>query len=204
MLYNTHNFKIKSFAGQDTARPELNSVFITANETIATDGFILIKVDSVKEFDIKDYPLIPDKPKALANFQPFMFSKEKIEQVLKIFPPKVSLPILENVAIFKRTKNIAEIGSTDLGGYQGVMNRIVGGRFPDYKQVINGIKNERCIDVEMNPQFLKKIADFFCGFSDKKSIKLSVPVKPNKPLMFSGERNKQRAEAYLMPIKTTE
>lgn len=207
-LLNRFNFLIHTFCDNTPSRPEINGLFVSPKETCATDTFKLIKVDTPKDLNPDDYPIIPNRPKPLSDFKSFILPKAKAKDILNIFNSQKSsntLPILNNAVIVRNSKNMVEIGKTDLESFNSVMSRKIEGDFPNYKELF--VERGKFIEIQVNPKLLKEIVDFYVSFVDKpvKSIKIKVPVKENEPIIFFGEReDKQTATAMLMLIKNTE
>jgi len=205
-LLNRFNFLIHTFCDNTTSRPEIGGLFVSPKETCATDSFKLIKVDTPKDLNPADYPVIPNRPKPLSDFKSFILSKEKARDVLNIFNSQkssIGLPILDNVVITRNDKEMVEIGKTDLESFNSIMSRKIEGDYPNYKELF--VERGKFVEIQVNPKFLKEIIDFYVSFVDSpiKSIKIKVPVKENEPIRFYGKReNKQEAQAILMTIKS--
>ena len=93
MFFNAHNFNLKDFVSKSDIRPEITGVFVSPMHTMATDSYKLIKVEAVKGFDPKEYPVIPNKPKPMSNFKPFILPVEKATELYKMFKKENTLPI---------------------------------------------------------------------------------------------------------------
>ena len=202
MLYNKYNFKIKDFTTDSSARPEISGILIKPKESVATDSFMLIRVDSV-EGDLADYPQLPDKKSPKKEFEEFILPKKSADDVLKLFNGSYNIQLLNNAVITKRKDDSVEIGKTDLETFNSVNSRIIEGSFPNYKQLFQ--EQGKYVEIEVNPTFLKRIATFYSEFCDvKEGLKIRVPVDPNGIVRFKGQRNEtgQEAEVLLMPIRS--
>jgi hypothetical protein len=206
MFFNRFNFLIKDFTVRNSARPEIDGVFVSSKETVATDSFKIIRVSSVKA-NSDDFPVIPHKPKLKKDFKAFILPSEKASDVLKLFKSKssVALPILDNAVVMRRNKTDVEVGKTDLESYNSVLSKIIQGQYPQYNEIFQ--EQGKYIEVSVNPTYLTQIAKFFSSFvndNNIKELKIRVPVNPDKPVIFSGRNvnTGQTAEALLMPIKT--
>jgi len=202
MLYNKYNFSIAKFGGNEN-RPELNGVFITPSETIATDGFRMIRVKSIKK-DLGDYPQLPAGKTPKTNFQPFILNKKTALKIASELAKikEATLPILENAVITRAKQESVEITFTDLETIQSIMARPVEGKYPNYKEIINKREGRKIV---LDTKLLKDIVDFFNDFTTHKRIELYIPKDNYKPIFFTGTREindtEQRADAVLMPIK---
>lgn len=201
-FYNKYNFLLKDFTGNNSHKPVLDGVFITPQKTMATDSFCLLMVDSVKA-DPDDYPIIPNKPKMKRDFKPFILPSREAGNVFKLFNGNSSsLPILDNAVVMLRDKQQVEIGRTNLSSYNSVMSKMIEGRFPDIKGIL--VERGKYVEIEVNSNFLKKIAGFFSTFTDgRQEVKIRIPVKGQAPIIFTGERKEtgQKAKALLMPLQ---
>lgn len=201
MFFNKYNFLLKDFTSRNDIKPEISGIFITSQKTVATDGFMLVMVDSVKASK-DDYPIIPNKPTPRSDFKPFILPTNKAKDILKFFGSQNSdLPILDNAVVMARDKERVEIGKTDLESYNSVTSNIIEGRFPDYNQLF--VEKGKYIEVHLDPAFLKKIATFFKDFiGSGNPIKIRIPLNQEfGAVKFSGERKEtgQKAQALLMP-----
>ncbi|MHA1329594.1 MAG: hypothetical protein ACTSR2_00820 [Candidatus Hodarchaeales archaeon] len=171
---------------------------MTNKESVATDGFSLIRVQtpSESEFPVQD-------GKAMKNFNPFILPKEEAEKILKNLPSKASLPILENFVVLNQNQGSVEFGITDLDVFLRMKSRTIEGEYPGYGEILT--RKGRHIRISVDKKFLKRIVDFFNDFVDSKvnEVILEIPVEPENPIRFIGERNEtgQKAEALLMPLK---
>lgn len=205
MFYNKYNFRIKDFTGDSPARPEIAGILMKPKESVATDSFMLIKVDSVKA-DCDSFPKSPDGKSPKKEFEEFILPKKSAENVLKLFSSEGStiLPIINNAVITKKTKNGVEIGKTDLETFNLVNSRTIQGKFPAYNDLFQ--EKGKYVEICVSPKFLRKIATFYSEFCDNPiaGLTIRVPVKPNGIVRFQGKRKEtgQKADILLMPIKS--
>jgi len=200
ILLNRHNFSIHNFCDKNGQRIELQGIFVSPNHTVATDSFIMIKVDT-PQIDSTDYPVIPDK-KPLSHFNSFILPQEKAKEVLSIFKKSTALPILENAILLNDKKESIEVGTTDLESFLSITSRKMQGKYPNYNELF--IESGKFIEIKVNPKLLKKIIDFYVNFmdSDLDGIKIKIPVDKNSPIrFFSKKKSGQKADAIIMPIK---
>lgn len=206
-LFNKYNFKIKDFTADSTTRPELNGIFINGKESVATDSFIMIRVDSVRKgLSIDDYPVHPDGRKILKDFNAFILPKETAIDVLGLFKKDNSnLPIINNAVIMKSGKGQVEIGKSDLESFNSVNSKTTEGEYPKYLPLFEQQRQQKCVKIQVNARLLKKIITFYTDFCDdgNKTLEISVPTSPDKPLGFVATRKDtgQTARTLLMPIK---
>lgn len=202
-MFNKFNLTIKDFtAKESSSRPEIAGVFIKPNESVATDSFSLIKV-STPNVKASDYPKIPDKPEPLTNFPAFILPKEKVGEIEKLCKKNPSMPILENVVLLKRKRELVEIGSTDLQSASSVVSQVIQGEYPRYNDLM--VERGKYVEILVDPEKLKKMAGFFQKFVDsfQSGLKVKVPVDGVSPIRFYAKRkDNQEATGLIMPIKS--
>lgn len=204
-MLNKQNLSIHQFTSKSSIRPELEGIYISPKETVATDSIVLARIQ-IPKVNISDFPVIKKGKKPLEKFKPFILPKKEAEKILKLIPADPVLPILENVALMKRGKDVVEFAITDLQGISCLESNTIEGNFPNYKDLLP--KKGRQIKVVLNPQLLKKVVNFVNEFTDGAIpiVELEIPVEKNAPIRFNCERgtgdDKQKAEIILMPIKS--
>ena len=203
-FYNKYNFLINEFTSDDTNKPEITGVYITHSCTVATDSYVLIEVESVKG-NSKDFPQTKDK-KIQTDWQSFILPAEKAKDALKLFKkPNRIMPILDNAVVLKRKKEETEMGTTDLETFNVITSKIIQGRYPNYRTIVNEIEKDKGYkSIYANANFLKKIAVFLNKFCDGiKEVEIQFPDDPDKPIVFHGKNGetKQNAKIILMPMR---
>ena len=202
-MLNKLNFEIHTFCAKNSLRPEINGVFVEPNRTTATDSFVLITITTPKRDNIKDFPIIPNKPKPQDNFKSFILPQVEAKKLLSTFPLKPQLPILENAVVYHSNGETVEIGTTNLESFGGVLCRIIQEKYPNCNDILT--ERGKFTEITLNPVYLKKIGEFFEKLN--KEIKVKIPLKPNQPIRFYGINEKdstQTATAVLMPIKSND
>jgi len=205
-MFNKFNFLISNFCAKNNVRPELNGVFVNGyKETCATDSYILTLVRN-SGVDIKEFPIMPNK-KILTNFEAFILPQEKAKEVVKMCKPNKNMPILENAVITHRDKENAEISTTDLESINSVMSHIIQGEFPAYNDLL--VERGKFLEVNLNPKYLKKIAEFFSEFCEATDgVLVKIPYEKDNAIRFEAHRKMgegiSEAISILMPIKSNE
>ncbi len=201
-LFSKHNFQIADFCAKGSSRPELSGILVEPNRTSATDSFTLISVSTPTGLKTEDYPIFPNKPKPKANFKPFILPQEEAKKLIKPLSRKVSLPILENAVVLQSNGEIAEIGTTDLQSFDGVFCRVIQEGYPKFNNIL--IEKGSYTEILVNPDYLRKMADFFSKFLDgKKELKMKIPKDTINPIRFYGIKENQEATGLIMPIKSS-
>ena len=202
ILFNRHNFSIYTFC-DNTGEMSLDGIFVSPQHTVATNKFIMIKVDNPK--DDSEFPTMPNEQKPLNNFNSFILPKDKVKDILGVFKkPNRNLPILDNAVILNNKKNTIEIGTTNLESFSGVICNKIDSKYPNYKELF--VESGKHIEIILDPRLLKKIADYYVKFMDEKGIskgiKIRIPVEENKVIRFFGKnKDGQNADSLIMPIK---
>lgn len=206
MFYNKYNFRIKDFTTESNGRPEIAGILMKPNESVATDSFMLIRVDSVKSD--AEYPALPDNKSPKREFEEFILPRKGAESVLKLFNGgnSMTLPVLDNAVVVKKHKESVEIGKTDLEIFNSVHSRTIQGKFPAYNDLFQ--EKGKYVEICVSPKFLKRIATFYSEFCDESiaGLKIRVPIKPDGIVRFNGKRKEtgQKADILLMPMKSSE
>ncbi len=198
-LLNKHNLNINKFCSSNDSRPELKGVFIEPNRTTATDSFSLVSVSIPIKPDTTNFPEIPNQPKPQANFKPFIMPKEKAEELTKYLSKKASVPIMEFLGVVKSSENIAEVLVNGTTGFEKNSFNIITGKYPEFNEIL--LEKGSYEEITINPEYLKKMADYFIKFSDK-FVKIKIPSGKDKkrPIRFEGENTLQKATGLIMPI----
>lgn len=196
-LFNTHNFRISELVLPSSILPSIRGMFVTPKGTVATDGFSLIMVDSLK-IDKNEYSSCKNGSKPLENFPPFILPTYEAEKILRLLSKKQYSPFIGSAGIYKRRNGIAEIGIVDFGL---ITLKIIEDKYPRYQEILR--QRGRYMERRLKADFLRRVADFFDAFiSDKeKGLSIKIPFDPDQPLVFSGANGGQKATVLLMPMK---
>ena len=202
MLLNKNNLAIHTIASKQETKPELMGVYITPEETVATDTFILVAVSTPKG-DAKDFPTREEgdtmKPKDVRAIIPAPLAKAVMSKI----PTKATLPILENAIVsnFKGEKKIT-ITSTDLDVWHDTSGTVIEGAYPAYKQIIPQ-ENPKTVTL-LNYEYIKKGIEALARTSNQlKEVKIEMYGK-NKPVKLTSFNGEQQTTVIIMPIQSDE
>jgi len=201
-MLSKENLKIIDFSGKEgESREEMTGLYISPKETCATDGFVLVRVQTSR-FEQGEIPKFEER-KSCFDFKPFILPKEETEKLLRIFPKSPQFPVLEHIFLLKQTPNLIEFGLTDLNSINIIKCRTIEGKFPNYKPILE--RKGRHIKILLNVDLLFKISKFLKEFVDNslRSVEVQVPIENEKPIHFLAEKeNRKKAQIILMPIKS--
>ena len=127
-------------ASKDETRTGLCGLYVDGNKTVTTDGHRLMMVENKKAFPREDWPANGINWKRKPG--PFIMDRVAVEKTLKNMNKKHDRPILQNTAMVglieteegKPAKVVSQ--TTDLDLTENLESRPLGGKFPNYAQVI--------------------------------------------------------------------
>ena len=196
-MLNKYNLKISQICASDNGHPEITGVFYDGNRTVATDYYQLIEV-MTPQLSLKDYPVIPNLPKAKRPKTPVIIPKKACQDLSKNLPVNNSLPILENAVFLGENNNMITLATTDLETAHPIITRKIEGEYPKHQAIIP--KQPPKTIITLNPYFLKQLASIVNDLTDK-PITLKVYEK-DMPIMIEGKTPvNQSFKALIMPIK---
>lgn len=205
-MYNKHNFAIAKVAYKDDTRPILNGVYFTGEESVATNSHLLVEVTTPSSLYLKaeKYPRIPGLPEATDSHKPFILKKEACQEIEKAIPKKVSLPILQTVAVYPSEEGYAKLAVTDLENPKIFTPRIVEGEYLKYKRFFP--EEEPVIKITLSAGYLKAIAELAGNFL-KDNWKKDRGVDftfygSSKPVKFEVKGQNQEMRGFLIPIRS--
>lgn len=197
-LYNKLNLEVARFASKTTIKPELASVLFADGKTVATDSTRLVEITTPKHQNAEDYPITVGHGEFVTKLaEPVMLSASQVKN-LKVVKASKSLPVLNNVALFRDGKNV-ELVSTNLDDKNAVSIRPTEGNFPDYEQVVP--KGEASFQLDVNADLLAEILDTLAKLSTDKRVTIKF-FDAKKPLLITADGNEQSARALIMPMLT--
>jgi hypothetical protein len=135
MLLNKQNLAIVSLAPTDGGRFSLEGVRITPEETLVTNGHLLIRV-TTPNIESMQFPQIHGLT-STDSFEPFTLPRAAALAIEKAIPGKSTIPVLCHAVIGKETDDSdnAVIGVTDMDMPQLFSPRKLIGDFPDLDKV---------------------------------------------------------------------
>ena len=198
MLLNKNNLNLTDYCDKTNSKPEISGIYITPDETVATDGYVMVIVSTPK-LDIKDFPTdstAPFTPKQVRAIIPANLAKS----VANKLQTNTNLPILEN-AVIKNFKNEEMITflSTNLEIQEETKGQVIKGTYPDYKKILptGTPKAQFTVSYEYLKNALTALAK---TTKNDKSIKIEL-YGETSPIVLKSSNDLQTTTALVMPIK---
>ena len=198
MLLNKNNLNLTDYCDKTNRKPEISGIYITPDETVATDGYVMVIVSTPK-LDIKDFPTdstAPFTPKQVRAIIPANLAKS----VANKLQTNTNLPILEN-AVIKNFKNEEMITflSTNLEIQEETKGQVIKGTYPDYKKILptGTPKAQFTVSYEYLKNALTALAK---TTKNDKSIKIEL-YGETSPIVLKSSNDLQTTTALVMPIK---
>ena len=204
MLLNKNNLAIHTIASKKETNPEIMGVYITPEETVATDTFMLVAVTTPKD-DAREFPIRKDGSKTQAKDVRTIIPASLAKAVMSNIPAdaKIALPILENAIVsnFKGEKQIT-LSSTDLETWHDTTGEVVEGTYRAYKKLISQEAPETV--TMLNYEYLKKGIEALARTSNRlKEVKIEMYGK-DKPIKLTSKNGEQETTVVIMPIRSDE
>ena len=195
MLYNQNNLNVAKFASKSDIRPVFASVLVTPTKTVATDCTRLLEVSTVANQDASDFP---DALTALPEGTDSVLVNAKTLLAIKL-PKKMSIKVLESVAIKAIDKNTVDFVTNSLETKQAHSIRRVDDQFPDYKQVIP--TGPPVTNIDINATLLAELLEVMGKLNKAGSVTIECHGA-NKPLVLKAvsSNGDQTALGLIMPL----
>lgn len=197
MLFNEYNMKILDAASKDDTRPALTVLHVNKAETIATDSYMLARIQASKT-EIEAWPQSMPKPVSFAAFNIPVEHAKKLQRNI----PKTSRPVLNHFAV--QTKDDARwIMLPDLEAPQYIKippawdNQQC--QFPKVENIAP--KGDPVVEIALDPELLLRAAKILKNISKKAPVRVRL-YDPLKPIQFLTESpENQELEVLIMPVR---
>lgn len=209
-LYNKKNLLVSKVSDKDRVRPVLQNILFTkTGETICADGFRLVKISSVREHDVKDYPI-----ESADMTKDVMIKTSVANDFQKVLKKHDSLLVLDNTFVVSESKDDKiTLANSDIENESVNKKevRIEDGEFPDIKQVFpkEDDLRKRYHYIRVSAKLLAEIAniikDFRNGY-DTDHFYMAIPENKTSPVYFTVKNaaEGQTLKALLMPVRDEE
>jgi len=202
-MLNKHNFEIAPFTGESgRSSLPLEAILVNPQETVATDGIVLVKV-SASKIPAGEFPK-HDGFQASDDFAPFLLPAASAKDILKLLPKKSVIPLAQCVAVDAEKTN--ENGRACLlvqrPDFQPLNIGKESGTFPDYQKVFPQDSPE--FSLRVNAHYLKRLAQAAAAFTDTRDDAIMIHYYGGaNPIRLEAERQEtgQRWTALLMPLR---
>lgn len=207
-MLNKWNLRVARFVSKDASRYTLQSVCVTKDATVATNGHQLVWVSTSAELKAEDFPEIPHAPRGDDQHESFLLGAEDAVKIEKALPRKSAIPALLGAAVsVKDGQPIVCV--TDLELPQVFRPKPTPGQFPQYEKVIPAADVVPAVRVMLSASYLASIAKFAAEFNGKGEAKDGVLLTvygADKVVRFDAgnEETGQAMTALLMPMAITE
>jgi len=205
MFYNKNNLLVHKIASRDNTRPVLSAVKFEPNQTVATDGYKLMMVQTPPDNPTGDVgdeiglPAIYNE-----NYSPIL-DRVDVERAIKAMPKPIKhLEWLNGVFLTENTKEQrAELSTHEGSGLSKQTAKPIEGEYPDFMSILP--KGEPKARVAVNVKILKQIVDTI-NMMDVPANIIHIEVRePLEPVSISCKtEQKQQVQAVIMPVRVKE
>lgn len=209
-LYPRRSLEGVALASKD--RPAISGLRFDGNQTIATNGHVLITTTNKAQINNKEWTdFEPFDVKWLDEntTKPFTIPTETVKQSLKNLPKNkkeiATLPISGCVAVGKiQMPEHLPHNHVTLQSFNGVQTvKEEESKFPNTKHVIPDYSNGDFARISVNPKLIKDIATILA--KDYGRITLHIhKTKSTEPVVITASDNEFDSEVILMPMKLGE
>ena len=209
-LYPRRSLEGVALASKD--RPAISGLRFDGNQTIATNGHVLITTTNKAQINNKEWTdFEPFDVKWLDEntTKPFTIPTETVKQSLKNLPKNkkeiATLPISGCVAVGKIQMPVhLPHNHVTLQSFNGVQTvKEEESKFPNTKHVIPDYSNGDFARISVNPKLIKDIATILA--KDYGRITLHIhKTKSTEPVVITASDNEFDSEVILMPMKLGE
>jgi len=166
MNVNKNNLLVSEAASGDSTRQALQAVYFDADGTVATSGYILIKIGYPEQVDLTEMPA--PIPQGSDKITPFLVSAEACKGLGKAIPKVKQVPALNNLFIDVAATNAndcAHFVATDLESPQSIAIKKLEHAFPPYAQAMP--KPEAVtLTIGFDPELMARV----CGVAKKMGL----------------------------------
>ena len=214
MFLNQHNLDSIRCASKEDSKEILNGLFISEKETVATDGFQMLIVETPK--DKKEMTeLYPVKDDAYAITEEALKScvlpSKSLKDVRKAIPLKSPLPVLRNLyldASFSNKNGTAKLVANSLDNVQVFQPKKIGGDYPKYENLLptEQTLKENYTRYTFNGRLLGEMLQTLAKMGGKGGlnvVKLHLPkTDTEKPAYMEVKTEEgQEVRALVMPVR---
>lgn len=166
-MLNKFNLAVSEFVSKNASRYTLNSILVTQDETVATDGHRLVRVSVDKSIAVDQFP-VKEGAAFTANddYKPFLLPADTAKAIVKAIPRKSTLPALSCVAIDGKATDSngdAHLAVNDLETFQPFTVRKPEGQFPNWQAVMPKVENAK-FTIAVNAKYLAELARAAAAF----------------------------------------
>lgn len=205
MLLNKHNLNIAALCSKEESRFTLNSILVTPDATVETDGHQLVKVTLPPDMKAESFPVREGQSPAVDSWKPFLLPASEALNIAKALPKKTTMPVLKYAAVTEDTdKNgHSSIAVTDLEMARVFNTKKPEGNFPDFERIMPK-KEDAEFRIAFNAELLRRVLQQVEAFRSEEHNAECVFsfASPSGPLRVDA-RNGQGQEftGVIMPLR---
>lgn len=211
-LLNRNNLAVTFAASKEESRYTMRAILCTEQETVATDGHMLVRT-SLPKMNAVNFPVV-------TGFQPNGFTRallpvDTAKEIEKAILKKTTFPILQHAAITTSADNNLQVAVTDLATRKVFTVKPPEGQFPkwdspalwDFSRPANDKEPAKdgkpVIDITFDASLLKRMIDGAVKFSnrDAKAIRLRFYGNDNAMRFDLVNDDQQEMNGLVMPFR---
>ncbi len=200
-MYNKENFLVGKAACKDRGRYNLNSIYCHPKYTVGCDGHRLMIVTTPK-MDIAEMP-IPEGGELTDKFEPFILALNDAKKIEKTIPKKVTLPILQYVALVKSDNGNAKFFTTDLQSQNITVSKKIEGEYPQFGKTFP--KGKPIASIKVDTNLLRTLLEAMEDAQGSRSVPdVIIEIRTNEGPIVLKTNNPdtgQKITAILMPLR---
>jgi len=170
VLLNKHNLAVAEFASKKESRYTLQAIQVTQDETVATNGDYLVRVDTPK-VDIDHFPTVVGTVPTV-EAESFLLARQGALDMIKVLPKKTTIPILNHAKVGVDAEGNVQAITTDLETHRPVTIRKVTGQYPNWKALWP--KKAPTVTVGVNAAYLAQLAKVAATYAGSCYMEISI------------------------------
>jgi DNA polymerase III sliding clamp (beta) subunit (PCNA family) len=197
VLLNAHSLSVAEFASKGHLRYALQAILVTQEETVATNGHYLVRVENPKA-KLEQFPVVPGTVPTV-EADSFLLARDAALAVAKNIPKKTTIPILNHARVGVDAEGKIQAVTTDLDTSHPVTIRATEGKFPQWK--VLWPKSEPKVTICLSTEYLAQLAKAAGKLS--KNLEISIWDKQSAIRLdaYSSD-TEQHWSAVLMPMRS--
>jgi len=199
VLLNKHNLAVAEFASKEESRYTLQAIQVTQDETVATNGHYIVRVDTPKA-DVNHFPTVAGTVPTV-EAESFLLARQGALDMIKVLPKKQTIPILNHAKVGVDAEGNVQAITTDLETHRPVTIRKVTGQYPNWKALWP--KKAPTVTVGVSAAYLAQLAKVAATYSEQ-SCYMEISIWDAQSMIrldaYDSNTN-QHFTALLMPMR---
>ncbi len=196
---------LTKLAATEGGRFAMNGVLLEITpegyRAVATNGKVLGVIEGPPVDTFAEYPALPGLAQAANGATSGIIPSDAWAAGFKMIPKRAVRinPILNSLACILG-KNEVNFGATDLESAPTSYNRLLEGRFPDYRQVFP--KNDPVVTITVDPRLLIEVLKVAAAVADADNCQVTLSiVTPKVPMRVEAKNGTgQSFQGLIMPL----